>query len=104
MTNREYRVWCETGDYKGGAEVISNHGWHTVHVTPFTHGTDVKPKGFRSAEDAYSHAKTLAEEYMAEAIADATERDGEPPVGILSEHGYSIQVCEGDRDITNDPY
>ncbi|MEU4534369.1 hypothetical protein AB0G15_05840 [Streptosporangium sp. NPDC023825] len=98
---REYRVWNETGDYCGGAKVIKVKDGYEVHLDPFNHADDDRKLTFLYENDAFDSAHRFAETYMAEAIADFTEKHGEAPTGVMSDTGYSIQVCEGDNDVTS---
>ncbi|WP_019629663.1 hypothetical protein [Actinomadura atramentaria] len=109
QTLREYRVWCETGDYVGGAEVTTGghesgrHGY-LVWPHPFDSAESDEPSWRASEGDAFTAARELAEEYLGQAVADATDRFGEPPVGVMSEYGYHVQVVEDGQDVTAHQY
>ena len=95
--NKEYRVWCETGDLVGLATVTRNYGWFTVTKDPFYKHESLamkKPRSWRSQEAAERYARMTVKRYMKEAIDWETQGRGEPPVGVLTPHGYSIQEVE----------
>jgi len=95
--SKEYRVWCETGDLVGLATVTPGNGWFKVTVDPFNkRDKQRRPGSFRNQQAAEDYARTLADRFMAEAIDWETKERGEPPVGVLTPHGYSIQEVENE--------
>lgn len=96
VPTHEFRVWCENGDLVALVEVYHRHTWYTIESQPFHAWQAPVRKGLRSEYHAVGLAKVMADRYLEEAIADATEQLGEPPVGVMSDHGYSIQIVENE--------
>lgn len=103
--DREYRVWNEVGEVLAMAEVITvGGGWKRVLRTPYYAAESGEMVHARSLDVARRHAAGEMERWVQEARDDCRCGEDAGPEGLycgaLHPHGISMQVCEGDEDVT----
>lgn len=101
VTLAEFRVWTEASDLIGYATVTRKRGgWFTAEWLNEGGPNDGDAsQAFRSESRAYDAAQHMAEEVASQHRAAC--QCGSEDCGVIHPHGISVQVCQGEDDVTS---